>query len=422
MRQKQTSKKKPGSQPRKRRGQATDLPVFLHGACEFSDDPKGLDNALWVVRAIKQELIGGAGPVGNLWQELRDQLDAVIAAKKDNSGRRRIKGDWLLLFVGYVMSKQPEMMEFWKNEAFDAFWVEAGFDIATKPSEGTLWERFRELEGREFVERGGAAADALIRNAMTHDDDIGCNVHIDSTGFHSRAVLHHACLDPEACKAAGGRVTPISATPRIVREERWREAQEEALMSLRAQGAPDKIERPDPKTLKRGDFKLYIWINGHRWGLHDPDAGVRAYKSADGEMQEFWIGGYDTIAVDGKYGAKLQGLISSASRNDCNLYFPLMRRLHRTLGRWPEVATGDRSHSIDKTFRFNTRRGIASISPFRKQKGARRGVRICDTRRLTSTASFAATTAAANANSSASNCARQARRLIRPSTSAARSA
>ena len=82
------------SKQRRTRGQAEALPTFIQGACEFSDDPHGLDNTLWVVRAIKRELIGQAGPLGNAWQELRDHLDAVCQKKE---GARRIKGAFLLL-------------------------------------------------------------------------------------------------------------------------------------------------------------------------------------------------------------------------------------------------------------------------------------------------------------------------------------
>jgi hypothetical protein len=108
---------KKSSTRRKSRGSISALPVFIQGACEFSDDPHGLDDALWIVRAIKRELIGGGGAVGNLWQELRDELDRICVKKE---GRQRLQGDWLLLYVGYVMSKQPEMQEFWKRRALSA--------------------------------------------------------------------------------------------------------------------------------------------------------------------------------------------------------------------------------------------------------------------------------------------------------------
>jgi hypothetical protein len=355
--------KKPGQKKaaRKARGHATDLPVFVAGACEFSDDPQGLDNAVWVVQAIKRELIGGAGPVGNLWQELRETIDGICRKKE---GRRRVQGDWLLLFVGYVMSKQPEMMEFWKNGAYEVFWVEAGFDITKKPSDGTLWNRFTEMEKPEVIQAISAAADQMIRNAMTHDPEIGQVWHIDATGYHSRAIPHHACEDPASCDRCKDPKSAEVATSRTVKQGRWAEAEEPPVMHTRHPDAAPVIEVPQ-KTM-RGAFKQFVKIGGHRFGLYDKDAGVRAYTNPDGTNKEFWIGGYDIIAVDGKYGAKLQGLIAPANRQECNLYFPLMRKAHKTLGRWPEAVTADRGHSIKKIFRFNTRRGIASVFPFRK--------------------------------------------------------
>ena len=49
------NKKGNGGKPRKQRNHADRLPVFIESACEFSDDPKCLDNAVWIVRAIQQE-------------------------------------------------------------------------------------------------------------------------------------------------------------------------------------------------------------------------------------------------------------------------------------------------------------------------------------------------------------------------------
>ena len=43
-----------------------------------------------------------------------------------------------------------------------------------------------------------------------------------------------------------------------------------------------------------------------------------------------------------------------------------MRRTHETLGFWADAVTGDKGLSINKIFRFNTRRGIATVVPFRK--------------------------------------------------------
>ena len=65
-------------------------------------------------------------------------------------------------------------------------------------------------------------------------------------------------------------------------------------------------------------------------------------------------------------GRSLAGVIEAADKQEFRLYFPLMRRMHETIGFWPDAITGDRGMSINKIFRFNTRRGIASVFPFRK--------------------------------------------------------
>lgn len=304
------SKKGGNGKPRKLRKHAEQLPVFIANACEFSDDPECLDNAVWVVRAIKRELISGGGPVGNLWQELHERIDAPCGKK----------------------------------------------------------EGFTELEAPEIVAPIGEAADALIRNAMKHDPDIGNNVGIDASGFHSRAVLHHCCIEPVACEQAQGLKHIDIATSRTVKESRWDEANEPPEVSLRHKESARVVAirtgnpKRDDESVLQGYDKV-IQISGHWYGLHDSQAAVRSYKQSHGTTKESWIGGYDIIAVDLKYGAKLQGLVAPNDRQECNLYFPLMRKLEQTIQKWPEAVTGDRGQSLKKIFRFNTRRGIASVSP-----------------------------------------------------------
>ena len=144
---------------------------------------------VWAVPGIKRELVGGAGALGDAWRELREKVDQIIEEEKKDkkSGRRRIQHDWLLLFTGYVLSKQPEMQEFWKNSSFNVSWAEAGFDISKKPCDRTLWNRFTELENPKIVAASAEVADRFIANAMHHDPEIGRVVHIYFSGWHSRA-------------------------------------------------------------------------------------------------------------------------------------------------------------------------------------------------------------------------------------------
>lgn len=221
------------------------------------------------------------------------------------------------------------------------------------------------MERPEIVAVIAEAADRVIANAMKHDPDIGRVTHVDASGSHSPAVLHHACEDLVACAAATGLKNLEAATSKSVKKGRERDVEEAADPTRLHPDAPQVVVRP--QTTERGDFKQFVWIGGHRFGLHDPDAGIRAYQNPDGSKKEFWVGLLEIIAVCGKYGGKLQGVIAPASKQEFNLYFPLMRKLEKTLGgRWPEAVTGDKGLSINKIFRFNTRRGIASIFPFRK--------------------------------------------------------
>ena len=98
---------------------------------------------------------------------MRDHLTAVCQKKE---GARRIAGDRLLPFVASVLDKEPEDAGVLEREQH-TYWIEAGLDLTTKPSHGTVWNRFTELEKPEILAKINEIADRLIRNARTHDPE-----------------------------------------------------------------------------------------------------------------------------------------------------------------------------------------------------------------------------------------------------------
>jgi hypothetical protein len=361
---------KSGAKPRRRRDYDA-LPEYLPEACEFSDDP-ALRDGLTVMRLIKKHLTGGApGTIGDLWDRTSARLDC---SKKD--GRKRKVGDWGLIYTaGFVMSKQAEMHAFWEPTHSSLLWAEAGFEpepdddgqVDHRRSYPTMWRRFAEMEIDKCIEALEDAADELVQLAMSKEPRIGRDVYVDATNTHSRARLHHDCPDPVECKAAGRAAETLdAASPEAVREAR----KEEALL------APEESEElrkqdPTPDAKESNDrFEHYVWIGKHRYGVLDPDVGVRVYRTKGGKAKKFWVGGLDCVATEGFTGATLRSVHTRANEQEYNVYPELMERVIKTLGgQVPEAVAGDRGYSIERVFEWNTRRGIASVFPYRKAGG-----------------------------------------------------
>ena len=301
------------------------------------------------------------------------------------------------------------MMGFWRNEPTTPL-VEAGFDTETKPVFQTLYNRFIELEKPEIIAAiGEKAADALIRNAMLHDEEIGDNVGIDASGYHGRGVLHHCCTDPDECDQAEGLKNIDVATTRTVKESRWSEANEPPELSKRNSKASRIVAirtgdpQVDDEALLQGYDKV-IRIAGHLFGLHDKDAGVRSYKNSDGTTKESWIRRL-------RHHRRRFEIRREAARPDRTERPPRVQSLlpvdaeagaddpevaecrHRRQG---PVSQEDLSLQHPARDRFRLPRAVRST---------RKRVRTCGSSRSTSvSASSAAPGAGASASSSASSC------------------
>jgi hypothetical protein len=355
-----------GSRKPRRRRDFDALPEFLPKACEFSEDST-LTDPLSVMRLVKKHLTGGApGTIGDLWDRTSAKLDC---SKKD--GRNRKPGDWGLLYMsGFVMSRQSEMFSFWDNQLWSQLWAEAGFaanvDGDHRYSYETMWRRFAELEALADVFEEGA--DELVQLAMSKEERIGRDVYVDATNTHSRGRLHHDCPDKDECDELKQKATQEirPASPEEVRDARHAEAKL----------PPEEVEEgrksdPKPSEPLEGDkFKHYVWLGGHRYGVHDPDVGVRAYTGKNKRTAKAWVGGLDVVATEGFTGATIRNVHVPANRLEHHVYPDLMEKLIATMGgQVPEAVAGDRGYSIESVFRWNTERGIASVFPYRRHGG-----------------------------------------------------
>ena len=128
-----------------------------------------------------------------------------------------------------------------------------------------------------------------------------------------------------------------------------------------------KIEREQAAEDRRGKrFRL----GNHWWFSRDLDAGTRAYTRGD-KVKRVWHGYYLFEAIDHLTHAPLSSTLFSASRQESDAYAEVFDRTTGHLGDIkPLAVVGDRGFSLPKVFAFNTDRGVASVSPYRRQNGS----------------------------------------------------
>src|SRR5690242_319799 len=89
--------------PKRRRGWAADLPVFLPGATEFSDDYL-LCSPVEVLRLFRT-----LSAHRRIWQRMLEAGSKI----ESNFGRPRKSGCWLLLYLAYVLSGEVGVERFY---------------------------------------------------------------------------------------------------------------------------------------------------------------------------------------------------------------------------------------------------------------------------------------------------------------------
>jgi hypothetical protein len=353
---KRTTRK--GAQPsrRQRNFQHATVP-FVPRATEFSADPTFGDPD-WLVDTLRS------------LPETRPIIDELIDATtvRHEDGRPRMAGDSALAAIAYVASKETRMEVFWKQSAASTFWKAAGFEpdysgrrlpgSEHRPSYGTMYGRFAELEQEELLAAVERAGDRMIQLAAKHDPEIGVNVVIDGTPFLSPCRLHHVCDDPDSCKSAPGRPrkTLGGASAETIRTDHQAEndAAPADARELRLARRRQRVLEIDAKG------RAVRAIGGHFYACHDHDAGARTYKD-----KESWVGGKDMAVTDMKYGGTLANVHISAGVPEFRTYAALQRKTRNALGREPETMTSDKGFAVARVFRRAALRGTAAVMPFR---------------------------------------------------------
>ena len=343
-----------GPSKNRRRRSYDQLPEFLPGATEFTDDSQ-LGDPVWIIRELQNH------------PDILNQLLAATTFDKIR-GRKRLPGHWALIKIAMVASGEVDVERFCTRYSSSAIWSSAGFSY--RPTVQTAWNRLTELESHAdaFV----AAAGELIRRAMRHESRIGQNVWVDATGFETHAVLAHCCEDTAACRKSGDRYSNMVRAPtETITAERHAEAAKSEDAAHQIDQTSEELDEPQPQRHNgQGRPYRYLTIKGksgfkHRFRTLDPDAGARAYDGA-GRRKRFWFGGYMQAGIDVFTGAPLATNIFAANKQEHLNYPDLFENLRTTLGRSPETVVMDRGYSIRKIFKLNTTRGVASVVPWRK--------------------------------------------------------
>lgn len=331
------------------------LPEQLPNATDFSSD-RAQVNPKWFIETMKQR--------PEYWRPLKEATEL-----SSPYGRNRIDGHWALAYLAFVVSGDSDVEPFW-GTAGHSIWTCSGFTKG-RPSLRATQRRFAELEKVEdaFLE----IAKKMIAHAVKASGGrVGRDIHVDSTESETHARLKHICPEDSPCHERKARFVTASLTSDEAREHRHQEAEqpEDQMVELSA-GQVDKVEfdaPPSPYDDKLGRKVKKVKVGGCWYACLDPDAGIRAYIR-HGKVKRFWVGYYNGKAIDHYTGAPVGVLVHSASLNEATTYPELYERAFEATGKAPRAVVADRGYSLSAVFEHNTKRGVATVAPWRARTG-----------------------------------------------------
>lgn len=399
--------------------------VYLPGATKFTADDD-LSDPVEIIRLLKQlpQLLKLLEQGFGLRFDPKDpgQLAEWFGEDgypvTDTPGRKRMPGSFVLLFIVFVMGRIPSAQAFrHMHRSNETLWIECGFTRRNKrgnlliPSYKTLARRFNELE--DYLDRQveenvvledgfKRAADACIAHARKHAPVIGRAAIMDGTAASTHAALVHACPVTTECglkqldqaEAAGDARKPgpkgVAYGTRIPRpsvkdinQERADEGKE-ALEDESAARSPRALKRLNKEEIEKLHLDPdFLWWaqreldatdkNGkpvpgrdHYFCCKDTTVGARNYRQTAKSRGTFWLGWNIIKLVDVYTGAAISVTAIEADKQEYHEYPALAEKARASIGVYPQMVSGDRGLSIKSVYEFNTRRGIATVTPFRQ--------------------------------------------------------
>jgi hypothetical protein len=326
------------------------IPEQLPGATKFSDEPD-LYSSKQLIALVKSSAW--------LSKPLIEQTE-----ERYDWGPARSPGKWVLAYLGFVLSNCSDIEPWFNFHAREdvVFWKLCGFTRV--PAYATVWERFVELEQHaEVFER---AAASLIQRARAKDPRVGSWWHVDATEAETHAAPQHDCLPHEPCPTRRRSHLRRLDTKmvRLLREKADEEPADEDEAEVVVEGV-----RSDPITKRvvdreRGGVRFFS--GGHWWFSRDPDAGTRAYTSG-GRAKRAWHGYYNAKMIDHYTGGPLTMFVFAANQQEFSAYPTVYERARQNVGADPLAVAGDRGNSTEAIYEHNTRRGVASVFPYRRR-------------------------------------------------------
>lgn len=301
-----------------------------------------MTHQLWAVRSLKSQP-----------QWLRPLLEQTSLDR--DWGRPRHEGSWALAYMAFVVSGRADIEPWWASSA-DEIWTECGFSL--RPCYQTTWNRFTELE--MVWEAFESTAGLLIAHARAQTNGaVGRDLHFDATEAETNARLVHDCNPGDRCRrrAKFGQRIHADEAQRI-RHNEAALPEPESTGELNLGDGTEIVDDDDLpyKRIKVGD----CWYRSR-----DKSAGIRAYISQN-RVHRFWHGFYNVKAVDHFTGSPVSVRVFDASTQEWQTYSEAVESAIESVGDTPRSVVADRGLSIEEIFEWNTKRGIASVMPFRE--------------------------------------------------------
>lgn len=357
---------------RQRRKSLADIQVMqIEEATNYDKDAEIMDPVA-VIREFKRH--------PQFCEELRKLTevrvdDGLAPEERANQGRPRIDGRWDLLYLAFVITRDPAVWSFCRRWASSPIWQECGF--AEVPHYNTVRERFAELE--EKTDGFKTVKQMLVRNAKRYCPQIGQFVSYDHTGWQSDALVRHAppeicdkCKAEQAAAFKSGQKwkKPGRYSKRLdsasFESERQSEAEDEdfELTGTPASSLTSIGLHQDDKGIRQ----LFRDQDGHIHFSWDTESGVRKYQDKGS-----WNGGLGGGLVDLCVGVGLAFDAFRADDAEFNHYVDIFEDCVESTGEAMIAVSIDKGNAVRDFYEFNTRRGVATVGPRRIYKNRKTG-------------------------------------------------
>ncbi len=314
---------------------------MLNGATEWAAGPIRTNDELLdflkANRPLKRALIRSAQP------------------PEREGGRPRDPGQWPIAYLLFVISGEPTIKR-WLQKTETRIWKRCKFK--KRPKYDTVHHHFVLLES--FADAYREQAMSLIAHAVDKSKGlVGRDIHVDGTEAESNARAYHDCEPGQCPNGRGPSRSPVAKTPTpTAREQRQALAENEA------------ESEQEIKTSERGRYgrgRRFQKKDGCWYWTSDEDAGLRAYTGKGGRSGRVWVGFYNMKAIDHYTGAVIAAINTPAYVNEADSYPLLLEHAIENSGKTPRAVIGDRGFGFNKVYETNTRKGIVSVFPWRKQ-------------------------------------------------------